>query len=205
MAKEDLFHKYFLHLCKIKYWLAKKGSISDEKLLEHYCSNGDVGSLGELYNRYIPLVYGVGLKYFKNSAEAEDAVSDIYIELSQKVQKYKVANFRTWLYSVVRNHCLGKLRADKKMVSVENSVDSIMELSDIDHLLYIDEKEQLYNRLGECMKKLSVQQKQCIQLFYIDKYSYAEVSDKTHYPLLKVKSYIQNGKRNLKSCLEANI
>lgn len=184
--------------------MAKKNGIIDEKLLELYCSSGDVGSLGELYSRYIPLIYGVALKYFKNSVEAEDAVSDIYIEISQKVSKYKIVNFRTWLYSVVRNHCLGKLRADKKGYIVESNINAIMELSDIEHLLYIEQKELEYNRLGECMRKLSIQQKQCIQLFYIDKFSYAEVSDKTHYSLLKVKSYIQNGKRNLKSCLEAH-
>ena len=56
--------------------------------------------------------------------------------------------------------------------------------------------------MDEAMKELNPEQKQCVTLFYLQKKSYQEINEITGFSMLQVKSYIQNGKRNLKILIE---
>jgi len=157
--------------------------------------------LGRLYERYMPLVYGVCLKYLKDEELAKDAVMGIFEELVDKVKKHEIAVFRSWLYVLGRNYCLMQLRAGKKMEIV--SLDEVMEFAP---LLHPDDnnKEETLKALERCIDKLAGAQKQSIDLFYLKEKCYKEIADVTGFTLNEVKSYIQNGKRNLKICLERN-
>ena len=68
----------------------------------------------------------------------------------------------------------------------------------------IDEElnESLKNALAHCIEKLKAEQKSCIQLFYFENKCYREIAERLYMEEKKVKSYIQNGKRNLKICIE---
>ena len=59
-------------------------------------------------------------------------------------------------------------------------------------------------RLEKCIEELQDEQKQCVELFYIRKKPYQTIVESTGFEMKKVKSYIQNGKRNLKICMEKN-
>lgn len=173
---------------------------SDEQLLAFYADSSDMDSLGELYRRYMDLVYGVCLKYFKEPEEAKDAVINIFEELTSKLKKYEVANFKGWLYQLSKNHCLMKLRSRKgKAVNVD--ID-IMHLSQIDHLDDKQEKEGQFLIMEACMEELAAEQKQAVELFYLKEKCYKEISTITNTDINKVRSFIQNGRRNLKICME---
>ena len=172
----------------------------DAELVKQYKSGGDINVLGELYGRYMELVYGVCLKYFKEPEEAKDAVINIFEELVIKLKKYEVANFKSWLYQVTKNHCLMKIRGGKsKPVIVD--VD-IMHLGENNHLDNVAEKEEQLNGMENCIEQLPAEQKQAIQLFYLKEKCYKEIADLTETDINKVRSFIQNGKRNLKICME---
>jgi RNA polymerase sigma-70 factor (ECF subfamily) len=126
----------------------------------------------------------------------------LFEELIPKVLKQDIQTFRTWLYTVARNHCMQILREKERAMYVEFQSD-FMESDDILYLL--DEEEDNSERiqaLQYCMEKLPEQQRRSIVHFFNDGLSYADIVDATGYPLTKVKSYIQNGKRNLKMCVE---
>ena len=173
---------------------------SDDELLTRFIQTSNQELLGHLYSRYIPLVYGLCLKYLQQVEEAEDAVNSIYEEISRKIPNYRIENFKTWLYSVAKNHCLQILRKDKNLFFEEISVQS-MESGDFEHLLNIEEDKEKEDALNFCLETLSVEQKQCILHFFFDNFSYTDIVEKTGFELNKVKSYIQNGKRNLKICI----
>ncbi len=116
---------------------------NDTDLVKQYKSGGDINVLGELYSRYMELVYGVCLKYFKEPEESKDAVINIFEELVTKLKKYDVANFKSWLYQLAKNHCLMKIRSSKSKPLVVD-VD-IMHLEENNHLDYIEEKEKQLN------------------------------------------------------------
>jgi RNA polymerase sigma-70 factor (ECF subfamily) len=173
---------------------------SDDELLKQFVQTSHQEILGQLYSRYVPFVYGLCLKYLRQIEDAKDAVSDIYVELTMKIHKYRIDNFKTWLYSVAKNHCLQILRKKKNRFFEEIDT-GIMESDDFEHLIDADEDREKVNALNYCLTTLPDEQRQCIVHFFFDDFSYADIVEKTGFALNKVKSYIQNGKRNLKICI----
>ncbi|QJD95342.1 sigma-70 family RNA polymerase sigma factor [Mucilaginibacter robiniae] len=172
----------------------------DADLLQQYRQSGDLAVLGRLYEQYMPLVYGVCLKYLQDEEQSKDAVMQIFEELVIKVTRHEIKEFRPWLYVLSRNYCLMQLRTNKKMETL--SLEEVMESPFVLHP--DDNDEHKINQLEDCLKKLTPAQQQSIQIFYLQEKSYKEVAEHTGYSLNEVKSYIQNGKRNLKICLENN-
>ncbi|HEY2581130.1 MAG TPA: sigma-70 family RNA polymerase sigma factor [Mucilaginibacter sp.] len=173
----------------------------DHELLDSYRQNGDLSILGKLYEKQIPLVYGVCLKYLKDEEQAKDAVMGIFEELIDKVKLHDIKQFRSWLYILTRNYCLMQLRSGKKMEMV--NLDDFMEFAPVLHH-DDDNKEAAIIALERCIDRLPFAQKQSIGLFYLKEQCYKEIAVVTGFSLNEVKSYIQNGKRNLKICLERN-
>ncbi len=175
----------------------------DLSLVAAYQESGDLEVLGTLYNRYMHLVYGVCFSYFKDEEQSKDAVMQIFEELIKKLRVHQVQNFKSWLHVLTRNHCLMALRKSSKnpTVSIE---DNFVENDEFVHLDIDNTKETQLTIMEKCMETLSEEQRKSVDLFYLQEKCYKEVADITGYDMLKVKSYIQNGKRNLKICIEKN-
>ena len=176
---------------------------SDPELLEIYKSRGELDVLGVLYGRYTSLVYGVCLKYLKDREESKDAVMQIFEKLVTTLKSHEVEHFKSWLYVTARNHCLMALRSGKGR-NFEEISPSLMESDSLLHLEDEPEMEANLSKLEKCIDGLINEQKQCVQLFYLQQKCYREISLSTGFDDNKVKSYIQNGKRNLKICMEQN-
>jgi len=171
--------------------------------LRDYRKTGDLQLLGRLYEPYMPLVYGLCLKYYKDEAKSEDAVMQIFESLVSKLRIHEVTNFKSWLYTLARNHCLMDLRTDSRIntVAIEDYlVESDIFLHQQDSGERIPEEQLVL--MESCLQELNDEQQRCIRLFYLEQKCYKEVADITGYDLNKVKSHIQNGKRNLKICME---
>lgn len=180
-----------------------QNNTSDIDLIATYKASGDLDVLGELYQRYMYLVYGVSLKYFKTSEDAQDAVMQIFELLIDKLRKHEVQNFKSWLHVLTKNYCLMALRSRKTgMASLVDFASLDMENEALAHHDNETELEQNIVKLEECIKKLKDDQKRCVELFYLENKCYQEIVKLTNFELKKVKSYIQNGKRNLKICIE---
>jgi RNA polymerase sigma-70 factor (ECF subfamily) len=171
----------------------------DAALLQHYRQTGDMALLARLYERYMVLVYGLCLKYLKDEELSKDAVMQIFEQLPSKINRYQVQQFKSWLYALSRNYCLMQLRSDKK--HQHENLDDVMELAENMHPVYEDMQHD-NGALERCKKKLPLSQRTSIDLFYMEELCYKQITDITGYSLNEVKSYIQNGKRNLKICLE---
>lgn len=179
----------------------KHDETADLTLLAQYRQSGDLGVLGKLYKPYMGLVYGVCLKYLKDEELCKDAVMQIFEELVAKAAKHDIKQFRPWLYVLARNYCLMQLRSAKKMDVI--NLDAVMENTIFLHP-EPEDKEETLTALERCMEKLPAAQKESVDLFFYKEKCYKEIADETGYTLNEVKSYIQNGKRNLKICLEKN-
>lgn len=177
---------------------------SDEpELILEYRKNGNLEVLGKLYEGYMPLVYGLCLKYFKDEERSKDAVMQIFEELVKKLRIHEVSNFKSWLYTLARNHCLMAIRSSSKHEFVPLE-ENFMEKDAFVHLNMEDSSEEKLKIMEKCIGTLPPEQKDTINLFYLEQKCYKEVSEITGYDMNKVKSYIQNGKRNLKICIEKN-
>ena len=173
----------------------------DHLLVSEYRQSGNLETLGKLYGRYMHLVFGLCLKYLKNEEKSKDAVMQIFEQLITKLKIHEVSNFKSWLYTLARNYCLMEIRSSGKheFVSME---DNFMEKDAFVHLDIDDMRENKLSIMEQCLEKLPSEQKETINLFYLEQKCYKDVAELTGYDLNKVKSYIQNGKRNLKICIE---
>lgn len=161
--------------------------------------------LAPLFKRYMHLVFGVSLKYLKHSENAQDAVMDIFELLPNLLIKHEVKNFKSWLHTVSKNHCLMQLRKDKGIfeINAEEKINQVVMESE-EELHLKSEHELQLQQMEKGIETLKPEQQECIKLFYLKEKSYQEIVDETGYDLKKVKSHIQNGKRNLKIYLTGN-
>jgi RNA polymerase sigma-70 factor (ECF subfamily) len=178
---------------------------TDEELLAEFSASGNLEVLGELYSGYMHLVYGVCLKYLNDRDEAKDAVMQIFEKLISEIPKQRIENFRSWLHVVTRNFCLMELRSKKsheeKLKEWTINTNDFMEYAYDLHPIDKDEPD-MEVALTDCIEKLKDEQKKCIRQFYFENRCYNEIAVSLGVDVNKVKSHLQNGKRNLKLCLE---
>jgi len=175
----------------------------DEQLLLEFKRTGQQEMLATLFLRYSDLLYGVCLKYLEDAEEAKDAVMNIYQELLRKVPLHEIQHFKSWVYVLTKNFCLMQLRKTKKNITV-NLDQQAVQSEDFSHLDDVMDQEETFNRLEDCMNKLSGDQEKTIRMFYYENKCYNEITENTGLDWNKVRSLIQNGRRNLKNCMEKN-
>jgi len=185
---------------------SKESSDSDAALIEQFKSSGDLEYLGQLYERYMHLVYGTCLKYFKDRDLSQDATMQIFEKLIVEIPKREIESFKPWLYVITKNHCLMQLRSEKaRHAGKEKMMGNEMIFMESGHEMNLNNESVLdrdLETLKKCIDQLKDEQKECIKLFYLEEKCYQEIAESTSYKLKKVKSYIQNGKRNLKICMD---
>lgn len=174
---------------------------TDQQLIKKYKDTADLDYLATLYNRYLHLIFTVSLKYVKVKEDAEDLSIELFQVLQEKLPNQEIENFGGWLHTVTKNHCLMHLRNRSRAKQKELDFAGFMEIDrDEHHSNEIDIESDL-KKLEECIEKLAKEQKRCVELFYKQEKCYKEVANLTGYELKKVKSFLQNGKRNLILCM----
>lgn len=182
--------------------LFKRSSDTDEELIDQYRKTKDSEIVGRLFERHATFVFSVSLKYLHDKEKARDVTMQVFEKLLDALLKFEVKYFKAWLHMITKNQCLMYLRSEKTKFKNStrfiNDEKSFMENETVLHHDEKDETELNLSKLPEAMKTLPDKQRICIELFYIQDKSYVEVADITGYSLNEVKSFIQNGKRNLK-------
>ncbi len=166
----------------------------DASVINSYKKTSDSFYLGILFDRYSHLVFAVSMNYFKNEEDSKDAVIHIFERLTGDLKKYEIRNFSHWIHRVTRNYCLRQLNKKPFTVKLEEEISYFATEEDPPETF----STQYLSHLEEAMSTLNEEQKKCVKLFYIEEKSYKEIETMTGYNFEKVKSYIQNGKRNLK-------
>ncbi|MVT08666.1 RNA polymerase sigma factor [Chitinophaga tropicalis] len=176
--------------------------LTDETLLQRFKADGNSHWIGILFDRYAILLLGMCMKYLKNEEDARDSVQQIFLKVLADINKHEVQFFRAWIYQVTRNHCLMQLR-QKQQVRQEEVNETLLGAPagpEEDKNTFV-EKDKMLENMQEALEQLNEEQRSCVKLFYLQKMSYQDIVTATGYNLQQVKSYIQNGKRNLKLIL----
>lgn len=176
---------------------------SDQELVRAFCADDRREALGVLYRRYGHLVVGLCLDYLKDREKARDATMEIFEKVTLKVCRQPIETFKAWLFYTSRNHCIDRLRKQirERERREKINLDPVVESAAAERPL----SEERLAELPAALASLSPEQAQCVKLFYLRGKSYAEVAELTGYDLKKVKSYLQNGRRNLRIYLEKNV
>lgn len=184
--------------------LLKDKCMGEKELLLHYKHTGDVQTLGKLYSPYMSLLYGLCFKYLQDQDASQDAVMQIFEQLIGKLRQHEVDNFKSWLYVFARNYCLMELRKSKQRSFVDvdsHLVETELQMNDGSEEERWTEKD--FERMEGCLATLQSNQERCVRMFYLEQKCYKEIAEVMGIDLGQVKSYIQNGKRNLKICMES--
>lgn len=187
----------------LKFFQGKvKEPATEAERLAAYRRLGDIAMLGALYEPYMDMVFGVCFKYLHDEDESKDAVMQIFEKLVVDLRQHEVSNLKSWLHSVARNHCLMKLRSAHITTTPDDGEQEFYTDTQPDEEIFaLDDR---LDALDGCLQKLISEQRVSIELFYIQNKCYRDIACETGYELSKVKSYIQNGKRNLKICIEGH-
>lgn len=181
----------------------KNKHITDTELLEKFEQTRDNHWLGILLKRYSLMLFGVCMKYMKNEEDAKDCVQQIFLKLINDLPRFQISYFKSWIYTIARNHCLMVLR-DRKNIRVEWSEQHQPTYENQEQTNSPEQKEALLTKLEAAISELKPEQQQCINFFYLEKKSYAEIAELTGYSLMQVKSFLQNGKRKLEIMMKEN-
>ncbi|MCB0596998.1 MAG: sigma-70 family RNA polymerase sigma factor [Lewinellaceae bacterium] len=186
----------------LRFFNPRSSEQSDEDLLARYQAGGELAVLGQLFERYAELVYGVCLKYCRDEQEAEDAAMAVFEQLVAKAREHEVHNFKSWLHVLTKNHCLMQLRKASRAREQSFEPQLMQSVDSRHHTIEIHEDNGQLKGLNDCMEQLPEEQRQCVQAFYLEGHSYKEIAGFRKEELGRVRSYIQNGRRNLRICLE---
>jgi len=177
---------------------SKFSHLTDNELVNEYKKSGNKEYVGELYKRYTHLVMGMCIQHMKDKDVAKDMVIQIFEKLFNELQKREVENFKAWLTFVVRNYCISELRKMQTQQLRSDEYEYNLKTEQIYTENACDEKELQFKKLETALLHLNPFQKKCIELFYYKNMTYSQIVELTGYSVNEVKSYIQNGKRNLK-------
>lgn len=172
--------------------------LGDDELLLRYRQTKDNQWLGYLLERYTVLLLGVAMKYLKDRTAAEDAVQQVFYKALTHFPKEEILNFKGWLYIMMRNYCLQQLR-DRPRQLTEESLKNIPAVNGQKEEL--EWKNYTFDQMNLALEELTEEQRKAIILFYLHKMSYQQIMEQTGFTYMQVKSFIQNGKRNLKQIL----
>ena len=195
---------FFNFMPMLRIFRKKREDYSDAELVTLYKKSEDMEYLGILYERYTELVYGVCLKILKNEAEGQDAYMTAFEKLTKKVKTQDIKDFRPWLHVLVKNHCFEILRKKNRHLKVSYETE-FMQSEEIEHPFTEDLSLEKEKALGYCLKQLNEQQKECVELFYFQGKTYKEIAEMKSTEVGKIRSNIQNGRRNLKNCIESRM
>lgn len=181
--------------------------LSDEQLVAQYRQSGDTAYFGELYRRYAHLVQGVCLKYLKDWESSQDVVSTVFTILHRTLPTREVKAPKSYIYTIARNECFARLRknrsAQEKLDNYQLDIKSQLGVMENDGLVaLLDDEPSSDDLITEAVSRLSDEQRICVRLFFYENQSYKDIANTTGYTLKQVKSYLQNGKRNLRNFLE---
>jgi len=179
--------------------------MTDNELLLRYREDGHSKWVGQLYERYSHLVFGVCLKYLKDQDNAKDATLAIFEKLMSDLRTREVATFQHWLYTVTKNHCMQVFRTASRERQHKNEFAHLeMEQNREDEWMALQLREEGLRSLERAIERLNLPQRTCVQLFYLERKSYKQIAGTTGFTEGEIKSYIQNGRRNLKQWMQIN-
>lgn len=186
-------------------FFAKDRSPDDLELVQQYRRTGDLGLIGMLFERHTEMVYLICLRYLEEEEESKDATMQVFEQLIVALKRHEVSNFKSWLHSLTKNHCLQLLRTRRLKGKVTQALTPEQDTTAGGMQLSADEQQELeLQALEQGMIHLPAEQRTCLELFYLQQRSYKEIVEITGCDMKQVKSYIQNGRRNLKIYVEKN-
>ena len=171
--------------------------------LLHATALGDRAAFARLYELTAPRLLGAGVHMLKRRELAEDVLQDLFVKIWHRASEYHAerGSVLTWLYSVQRYLALDKLRARRPTETLDEQMNDTLPSDEPDpSTLAI--RGDMSDRVHNCMKTLTEDQRRSVSLAFFEGLTHAELTQRLQIPLGTVKSWIRRGLLSLQRCLE---
>jgi len=172
---------------------------SDETLMQRLAS-GDQGALGEVYDRYAGLVNGLALRILRNTAEAEDVVQDVFVQVWREAERFDVGRGspQGWICMMARSRAVDRLRR-RTARREEHEPDS-----DRREARAVPFEPVLAVSMRTALDTLSDEQRQVLELAYFEGLTQSEIAARLAAPLGTVKTRMRSGLLRLREFLASD-
>ncbi|MEO0293377.1 MAG: sigma-70 family RNA polymerase sigma factor [candidate division WOR-3 bacterium] len=164
----------------------------EDKLLLEKCKKGDIEAYEMLVKKYMKKAYNVALYFTKNPADAWDISQEGFISAWKGIKNFDTKSpFSPWLYTIIKNKALAKLKKEKREVIEEELPLKIASPEE-----NLEKKEEIM-KLKEALLKLDEEKRQIIYLRHYAEMSYKEISIVLNLPIGTVMSRLYYARKAL--------
>ncbi len=173
-------------------------SLSFEDEMMDGIARGCSKSFAALFEAYGSILLGYANKFLKNQATAEDITQEVWVKIAKVAPQYQAqGQFKAWVFTMTRNMCFNKLKADKRLQFKED----MTELSELAEPSITAEDKMLSDakmgQVNEILSELPENQKVCLLLVTVEGLSYEEVANCLSISLGATKSLIHRARKTL--------
>ena len=175
-------------------------NLADEELIHLIGVKQDRDAFLSLYQRYMHLALGMCLK-FNDVHKAQEIVRDLFLKLWTQCNEFNIQKFKPWLFQELISKCLeaNPEKDPKNLNQLKVLKSDWQDQKKINFKTLHKEQNLVY--LSLCIRTLNREEQLCVQEFYIENKSFEQISKDNHMDVEQVKKHIQNGKKNLKTCM----
>jgi RNA polymerase sigma-70 factor, ECF subfamily len=165
---------------------------------------GDLRAFNRLVLKWEKTIYNIALRLLQDREEAAEAAQEVFLLAFKNVRRFrKDSKFSTWIYRIVVNHCLTRIkqRPPGAHVPIENAIDAEIPAPQLriieTQLSELMQREQ-QERVRDALSHLSAGQQAVIELKFFQELTFEEIAAVLAVPLSTVKSKLYSGIETLK-------
>lgn len=160
---------------------------------------GDLNAFGLLIQKHEKYAYTLALRIVKNPEEAEEVAQDAFLKVYHSLKTFeKKSKFTTWLYKIIYNEALGRLRKSKRLnIQLEEIPDSEeFQVEFLDGLmsLHLEERSLL---IRKALNNLKPSESAVLTLFYLKEQTIKEIEEITQFSESHIKILLHRGRKNM--------
>lgn len=160
------------------------------------CRKGDLNAFEWLVEKYQNVAFALALSYVPNFHDAQEIVQESFLNAYYKlVQLDDPTRFRNWLCAIIKNLCRSWLRKQTNtLLPLDESVQATVSRLSIQQ----ERQERLRSSIWAEVDALPEKYRMVILLYYMNDYSYREMSELLDLPVSTVKGRLQQARIKLK-------
>jgi len=166
--------------------------------------NGDVGAYAYLVDRHKKMAFNIAKQIIGNREDAEEVTQDAFLKAYQALDTYKgESKFSTWLYRIIYNAAISKMRKKKlNVTSIDEDYSATVNVKSTQSALQSLANEEQKNYINRALDKMNGDEKLIVTLFYLEENSVDEVSEVTGLSVANVKVKLHRSRKKLYGILE---
>jgi RNA polymerase sigma-70 factor, ECF subfamily len=174
---------------------------ADEVLIDRI-AGGDRLAMQVLFARHHVRVYRFALRLLRDEAASEDMISEVFLDVWRQAGRFEGRSaVSTWLLAITRFKALSYLRRRREAELDEETAEAIEEPSDNPEVAV--QKMDKSEKLRACLKALSPEHREIIDLVYYHEKSVEEVAEIVGIPQNTVKTRMFYARKKLGELLKA--